>query len=251
MTDFGVCRCLWKRRFRALIAECLKYCCLLLPFLSQPLAASELDLYRLASDIQAASTFLADDVKYSRGYGSVGQRADRLAREAAQLTNAIRQRRSASVIRTQFVDLNNRYEDLEDAFFRASRNYSSDAVLAQLSFISELFSELVNTYYYSAEFAPQRSVITVVNPVTLVRPARPNQIAPVIGYGAGHRVGGGETVIVGANRQKQRVSARARNDAHRTDVLERLESVQQRHGAGERVIRLRESSQAVLPPKNQ
>ncbi len=140
-------------------------------FVSSAVSANEFELSRIASEIRVASSFLAQDLKYSRGFGSVGQRADRLARDSAQLVDAISRRRSASNIRSQFADVSERYNDLEDAFFRASRNYSDDQVFNQMNLISALVNDLSAEYYYSPFYNSRNTVITVFNPVSLQRRA--------------------------------------------------------------------------------
>jgi hypothetical protein len=127
-------------------------------------SANEFELSRLAGELRAASAYLAQDLRYSRGFGSVGQRADRLARDATQLVDAIARRRSASYIRSQYKDVSARYSDLEDAFFRASRNYADEQVFNQVSTISGLFDDLSAVYYYSPIYTSRTPVVTLVNP---------------------------------------------------------------------------------------
>ena len=73
----------------------LKAGCLLLDViaLSQPLSATEFEISRLASELNAASSHLAKQAK-GGGYYSVRFSAQRLSQAAAGLVNGIRRNRS-------------------------------------------------------------------------------------------------------------------------------------------------------------
>ena len=195
-----------------------------------PVWANEFELSRIASELSIVSNSLARESKYSRGFGSVGQRADRLARDSAQLVDAIARRRSASYIRSQYADVSGRYSDLEDAFFRASRNYSDDLVFSQVSVISALFSDLSSVYYYSPIYAARASVVTFVNPVIVQR----QRFVPN-GFRDNHS--GVETFR--GSRQPAHGGGRERNESGRGEVVQRLRSDQGQHRTGQRIIRSR------------
>ena len=83
--------------------------------------ATHFELSRLANQIELISDQLADDLRYTRHYGSVRQRAVTLSREASQLVDSLRRNRSNSRIRSQFKDVRRGYERLEQVFFTADR----------------------------------------------------------------------------------------------------------------------------------
>jgi predicted Zn-dependent peptidase len=85
------------------------------------LKATQYEVSQLASQLGYATSLLADELRYIRGFGSVRQNADRVAREAEQLIKGIQRSRSNSYIRSQFKDISRSYSDLEAAFFRANR----------------------------------------------------------------------------------------------------------------------------------
>jgi hypothetical protein len=200
-------------------------------FISSAASANEFELSRLANEIRAASSLLAQDLKYSRGFGSVGQRADRLARDSAQLVDAIGRRRSASNIRSQYADVSQRYGDLEDAFFRASRNYSDDQVFNQMNLISALFSDLSAEYYYSPFYNSRTSVITVVNPVVVHRRATNPHVFLSHGGRSDRRHENSFNSVDASN-------ARHHYNSDRTTAAGRLGWVEG-HNSGHRIIRIR------------
>ena len=78
--------------------------------------ATHYELSHLASQIELVSGQLAADLRYTRNYGSVRQRAVMLNREASQLVDTLRRNRSGSRVRSQFKDVRRGYEKLEQVF---------------------------------------------------------------------------------------------------------------------------------------
>jgi hypothetical protein len=198
-------------------------------------SAHEFELSQLARELSIASNTLSRESKYSRGFGSVGQRADRLARDSTQLVDAIARRRSASYIRSQYADVSERYSELEDAFFRASRNYSDAHVFNQVGLISGLFSDLSSVYYYSPIYSARTQVVTFVNPVIVQRQtSRPYGFRGNNGTAGAHYERGSQ--------QLERRNSDQRTGADRPDVVERLREVRGQHRTGQRVIRQRSNN---------
>jgi hypothetical protein len=112
------------------------------------LKATQYEVSQLASQLGYATSLLADELRYIRGFGSVRQNADRVAREAEQLIKGIQRSRSNSYIRSQFKDISRSYSDLEAAFFRANRSYYNAYANNEFGHISDLFSQLNDTFYY-------------------------------------------------------------------------------------------------------
>lgn len=195
-------------------------------------SANEFELSRIANEISMASSYLAQDLKYSRGFGSVGQRADRLARDSAQLVDAIARRRSPSYIRSQYADVSGRYGDLEEAFFRASRNYSNEQVYDQVNVISVLFSDLSSVYYYSPIYTSRTPVVTFVNPVIVQR----QTFLPNVSSDHNGRL---DTRRDRNSDPSEYRSSRDRNAVHQGAVVERLRWVEERHASGQRILRNR------------
>lgn len=202
-------------------------------------SANEFELSRIANEISIASSYLAQDLKYSRGFGSVGQRADRLARDSAQLVDAIARRKSPSYIRSQYADVSGRYGDLEEAFFRASRNYSNEQVYDQVNLISVLFSDLSSVYYYSPIYTSRTPVVTFVNPVIV----QSQTFLP--------NVSSGHNGMVYTRRDRssdpsEYPSSRDRNAVHQDAVVERLRWIEEPYTSGQRLLRNR-TDRAVVP----
>ncbi|MCH7815524.1 MAG: hypothetical protein IIC60_03030 [Proteobacteria bacterium] len=111
--------------------------------------ATHFEVSRLATQVNLASSQLADEVLYTRGYSSVHQQADRLSREAGQLVDAISSHRNQSYVRAQFNDVSRRYSSLERAFLRASRHHHDPYLFDAFGHISNLFHRLNSEYYYA------------------------------------------------------------------------------------------------------
>jgi hypothetical protein len=116
--------------------------------------ATNFEISRLAAQINLASSQLANELRYARGYGSVRLSADRLSREAEQLVEAIRRSRSNSYVRSQFRDITRRYQDLEKDFLRANRTNHDPRLYNEVSLISNLYTNLSNEIYYTNYVAP-------------------------------------------------------------------------------------------------
>ncbi|MDA0279752.1 MAG: hypothetical protein O3C29_04835 [Proteobacteria bacterium] len=111
--------------------------------------ASHFELSRLANQIELISGQLADDLRYTRHYGSVRQRAVTLRREASQLADSLRRNRSNSRIRSQFKDVRHGYERLEQAFFTADRRDHDTNLYREISLLSNVFTNLSDEFYYA------------------------------------------------------------------------------------------------------
>ena len=111
--------------------------------------ATHFEVSRLASEIEFVSSQLAYDLRHSRNYGSVRQRANSLSKEAAQLVETVTRNRSNSRIRSQFKRLRRDYEHLQEAFLRANRKDHRPHLYAEINVLSNLFSNLSNTFYYA------------------------------------------------------------------------------------------------------
>jgi len=111
--------------------------------------ATYFELSRLANQIELISGQLADDLRYTRHYGSVRQRAVTLRREASQLADSLRRNRSNSRIRSQFKDVRRGYERLEQAFFRADRRDHDPDLYREISLLSNVFTNLSDEFYYA------------------------------------------------------------------------------------------------------
>ncbi|MFT7472386.1 MAG: hypothetical protein ACI8XU_002284 [Kiritimatiellia bacterium] len=111
--------------------------------------ATHFELSRLANQIELISGQLADDLRYTRHYGSVRQRAVTLRREASQLADSLRRNRSNSRIRSQFKDVRRGYERLEQAFFTADRRGHDPNLYREISLLSNMFTNLSDEFYYA------------------------------------------------------------------------------------------------------
>lgn len=111
--------------------------------------ATHFELSRLANQIELISDQLADDLRYTRHYGSVRQRAVTLSREASQLVDSLRRNRSNSRIRSQFKDVRRDYERLEQAFFTADRRDHDPNLYREVSLLSNVFTNLNDEFYYA------------------------------------------------------------------------------------------------------
>jgi hypothetical protein len=148
---------------------------LLLALCSLPglVQATEYEIARLTTQIQFHSDQLASAMRYSQGYGRVGLHADRLSREAEQLLKAIRRNRSDAYIRSEFGDLSQRYQDLEEAFFRAQERRQNQRLFNQLGNISKLYTALSTQFYYrgNVEPAPRVYYYEQAQPIRLWPPS--------------------------------------------------------------------------------
>lgn len=111
--------------------------------------ATHFELSRLANQIELISGQLADDLRYTRHYGSVRQRAVNLRREASQLADSLRRNRSNSRIRSHFKDVRRGYERLEQAFFTADRRDHDPNLYREISLLSNVFTSLSDEFYYA------------------------------------------------------------------------------------------------------
>ena len=163
---------------------------------SNPASANHFELYRLATQLELASSQLSRELRHIYGYSSVRSQANSLARDASRLVDAIDQDRSASVVRSRFDALSRRYNRLEDAFLRINRNRHNAYVFDEVGHIHNLFSSLSSEYYYASN-RPQ--------------PRRPYYYAqpPVVSYqpngGSRHQYSGRS--IAGSRSHNQRQSS--------------------------------------------
>ena len=145
----------------------------LMLLLAVPAAASatQIEVSRLATELNQVSSALATELKNSRGYGSVRFSADRLSRAAADLVRAIRRNRSGSFLRSEFQDVARHYRELEEAFLRSGREHNR-YVYSQVGLISNLFSGLNSEFYYTnyVEPAPQ---VFIYSPLIISRHSLP------------------------------------------------------------------------------
>ena len=118
------------------------------------LLASDLEIARLATQINLSSDRLAQELHYRQGYSKVQQHANRLSREAGQLVDAVRRNRSPAYLRSQFSDVSRRYANLETAFLRATPSEHSPHLYDEIGRINNLFNNLSREIYYSSELEP-------------------------------------------------------------------------------------------------
>ena len=111
--------------------------------------ATHFELARLANEIELISAQLADDLRYTRHYGCVRQRAVTLRREASQLADTLGRNRSNSRIRSQFKDVRRGYERLEQAFFIADRRNRVPRLYREINVLSNIFTNLSEEFYYA------------------------------------------------------------------------------------------------------
>ncbi len=131
------------------IPRCLTILAALLLLTPGTVFATHFELSRLASQIELISGQLAADLRYTRNYGSVRQRALTLSREASQLVDTLRRNRSNSRVRSQFKDVRRGYEKLEQAFFRADRRDHVPQLYREINLLSSLFGNLSDEFYYA------------------------------------------------------------------------------------------------------
>ena len=111
--------------------------------------ATHFELSRLASQIELISGQLAHDLRYTRHYGPVRQRAVTLSREASQLVDTLRRNRSSSRVRSKFKDVRRGYERLETAFFSADRRAHDPDLYREINLLSNMFTNLSDEFYYA------------------------------------------------------------------------------------------------------
>ena len=168
------------------------------------LKATQYEVSQLASQLGYATSLLADELRYIRGFGSVRQNANRVAREAEQLIKAIQRNRSNSYIRSQFKDISRGYSDLESAFFRANRSYYNAYANNEFGRISDLFSQLNDTFYYLSPPVRYESRSYYYSPGVISRSRQPR----LIGGSNGHRYKGRSST----NRRDSSRNNRYRNE---------------------------------------
>lgn len=111
--------------------------------------ATHFELSRLASQIQLISGQLAHELRYTRHYGPVRQRAVTLSRDASQLVETLQRNRSNSRVRSRFKDVRRGYERLEQAFFSADRRAHDPDLYREISLLSDVFTNLSDEFYYA------------------------------------------------------------------------------------------------------
>lgn len=146
----------------------LKAGCLLLGViaLSQPVSATEFEIFRLATELNAASSHLAKQLK-GGGYHSVRFSAQRLSQASAGLVNAIRRNRSPSFQRSEFREVARHYQEMERAFLRVSRVHDRN-VYHTVGTISNLFTGL-NIEFYHARYAQPAPDVFIITPPVVTR----------------------------------------------------------------------------------
>lgn len=138
------------RRFRlASVPRWASIAAVLMFLAPSTVLATHFELSRLASEIEFISGQLADDLRYTRHYSSVRQRAVTLRREAAQLADSLRRDRSNSRIRSRFKDVRRSYERLEQAFFTADRRDHVPSLYREINLLSTMFTDLSDEFYYA------------------------------------------------------------------------------------------------------
>ena len=111
--------------------------------------ATDFELPRLVNQIELISAQLADDLRYTRHYDSVRQRAVTLRMKASRLADSLRRNRSNSHIRSHFKDVRRGYERLEQAFFAADRRSHDPNLYREISLLSNVFTNLSDEFYYA------------------------------------------------------------------------------------------------------
>lgn len=111
--------------------------------------ATDFELPQLVNQIELISAQLADDLRYTRHYDSVRQRAVTLRMKASRLANSLRRYRSNSHIRSHFKDVRRGYERLEQAFFAADRRSHDSNLYREISLLSNVFTNLSDEFYYA------------------------------------------------------------------------------------------------------
>lgn len=151
--------------------------------------ATHFELSRLASQIEFISGQLAEDLRYTRHYGPVRQRAVTLRREASQLVDALQRNRSSSRVRSKFKDVRRGYERLEQAFFSADRRAHDPELYREISQLSNMFTNLSDEFYYAGFGARDYgSSVVVRNRGTVIVGSRYNN-----GYYRGRNTYRGDT----------------------------------------------------------
>lgn len=125
---------------------------LMLGLASSSAFATHFEISRLAAQIDVVSSQLAQELRYTRGFSGVSQRASSLSREAAELVDDISRNRSNSRIRSQFKQVSRRYVDMEEAFLRANRRSHNDAIFNEIGYISNLYNSLSSEIYFSGYY---------------------------------------------------------------------------------------------------
>lgn len=110
--------------------------------------ATDFELPQLVNQIELISAQLADDLRYTRHYDSVRQRAVTLRMKASRLANSLRRYRSNSHIRSHFKDVRRGYERLEQAFFAADRRNYDPNLYREISLLSNVLTHLSDEFYY-------------------------------------------------------------------------------------------------------
>ena len=161
--EFHVCRI-----ERVFSNKFLKTGCLLLGViaLSQPVLATEFEMSRLATELNAASSQLAKQLR-GGGYHSVRFSAQRLTRASADLLNAIRRNRSPSFLRSEFRDVARHYQEMEQAFLRLSREHDRNVYHA-VGTVCNLFTGL-NSEFYHARYAQPAPDVYIATPPVVTR----------------------------------------------------------------------------------
>ena len=111
--------------------------------------ATDFELPQLVNQIELISAQLADDLRYTRHYDSVRQRAVTLRMKASRLADSLRRNRSNSHIRSHFKDVRRGYERLEQAFFAADRRSHDSNLYREISLLSNVFTNLSDEFYYA------------------------------------------------------------------------------------------------------
>lgn len=138
------------RRFNlASMPRWVSIAALLAALMPSTVFATNFEFSRLASQIELISGQLAAELRYSRHYGSVRQRAVTLRREAAQLVDSLQRNRGNSRIRSQFKNVRRGYERLEQAFFKADRRDHVPHLYSEISLLSSVFTNLSDEFYYA------------------------------------------------------------------------------------------------------
>tara|TARA_B110000858_G_scaffold198442_1_gene265057 strand:+ start:21344 stop:22165 length:822 start_codon:yes stop_codon:yes gene_type:complete len=193
--------------------------------------ATDFEFSRLASQIELISAQLATDLRYTRHYGSVRQRAVTLRREASQLVDSLQRNRGNSRIRSKFKDVRRGYERLEQAFFTADRRDHDPRLYREISHLSTVFTNLSDEFYYAGMGgqsygpgynAPYRGI--VIQGLGHSRSRHPglhqNPNRQGGRFGGAERSGRGKPGRAGLDRGSRRVQS-APPSSHRSNVLER------------------------------
>ena len=153
----------------------------LMPIASQ---ANLFELNSLAMDLHRVSARLASEVRHTNGYGTVYRNADRLAREAEQLIDALRRGRGESLVRAQFDDIDRRYRNLESSFLQASRKRYIESAYRDMQAVSDVLAGLHDQYYYAFRSLRPNAVHPDMrrSPVVVVAPRGYNRRGGLVTY---------------------------------------------------------------------